>query len=304
MATASDASGSAVTYQLTQAPTGMAIDAAPGQITWTPGRSQVSADAVVVQAKDAAGNTAQQSFTLTFWPTIIAPCSSRAKPLLGTTDEDTPERSRLTGTFINNGAGTTTITDNDADCRVGGIALVGMTGNGTWEYSLDDGTTFNSVGSVGETSALLAAQDAQLRYTPDGKNGETATITYRAWDTTGGDPGGQVDLSGSRRSRRRHGLQFRYRHRLAHRNQRERRAGAYARPPLAGKHHLGRPSRSSDNVHQQRHGRRNYRRGSRRRDGRHRPGRRHRQRHVGVLFRRRHDLHARGHGRPRLRPCC
>ena len=29
-----------------------------------------------------------------------------------------------------------------------------------------------------------------LRYTPDGKNGETATITYRAWDTTSGTAGG------------------------------------------------------------------------------------------------------------------
>ena len=76
---------------------------------------------------------------------------------------------------------------------LGGIALVGVTGNGTWEYSIDNGTTFNAVTPVSSASALLLAKDAVLRYTPDGKNGETATITYRAWDATSGTNGGRAD---------------------------------------------------------------------------------------------------------------
>ena len=44
---------------------------------------------------------------------------------------------------------------------VGGIALTGVTGNGTWEYSTD-GTNFSAVGTVSATSALLLPADAQL----------------------------------------------------------------------------------------------------------------------------------------------
>ena len=71
------------------------------------------------------------------------------RPLMGTTDEDTAKTIGLSGTFINNGTGTTTITDVDPNAVVGGIALVAITGNGTWAYSTD-GTTFNAVGTVAE----------------------------------------------------------------------------------------------------------------------------------------------------------
>ena len=117
---------------------------------------------------------------------------------MGTTDEETAVTIDL-ATFINNGAGTTTVTDADEDAVIGGIALVGTGGNGTWEYSLD-GTTFMPVGTASESSALLLPGDAVLRYTPDGQNGETAGITYRAWDATGGAAGLRADLSGEARS--------------------------------------------------------------------------------------------------------
>ena len=112
---------------------------------------------------------------------------------MGTTNEDTATTINLT-TFINSGAGTTTITDIDGNAVIGGIALIGTTGNGTWAYSLD-GTTFTDVGTVSESSALLLPQNAMLQYTPDSMNGETATITYVAWDTTSGTAGGQANLS-------------------------------------------------------------------------------------------------------------
>ena len=68
--------------------------------------------------------------------------------------------------------------------------MTGATGNGTWEYSFD-GTTFLPVShGFGDCSALLLPNTAELRYTPGGQNGETATITYLAWDTTSGTPGG------------------------------------------------------------------------------------------------------------------
>ncbi len=73
-------------------------------------------------------------------------------------------------------------------CRhgaVSGLAITGMTGNGTWQYSTD-GTTWNNFGAVTSTNALLITSTTQVRYQPNGQNGETATFTYRAWDQTSG----------------------------------------------------------------------------------------------------------------------
>jgi cyclophilin family peptidyl-prolyl cis-trans isomerase len=125
-------------------------------------------------------------------PPVLTP----ANPLLGSTTEDDAKTIALTGTFINNGSGTTTIADADSTAVTGGIAIIGMTGNGTWAYSLD-GTTFTTISTLTNATALLLPKTASLKYTPNGKSGETATIVYRAWDTTSGTAGTRVNLSDS-----------------------------------------------------------------------------------------------------------
>ncbi|MCE5983706.1 DUF4347 domain-containing protein [Pseudomonas sp. LF19] len=79
-----------------------------------------------------------------------------------------------------------------------GIAITGLTsGNGTWQYSLD-GSTWNAIGSVAANSALLLRATDKVRFVPDGANGTTATLTYRAWDQSGltaGQQGTKVDTA-------------------------------------------------------------------------------------------------------------
>jgi len=137
--------------------------------------------------------TAEQQSLANFGVTNYAPVLTAAVPSLGITNKDIPITVALSA-FINNGAGTTTITDVDSSDMVGGIALTGITGNGTWAYSLD-GTTFILVDAVSSASALLLPSTAKLRYTPNGKHDETATITFRAWDMTSGISGSKVDTS-------------------------------------------------------------------------------------------------------------
>jgi len=144
---------------------------------------------------NSAFSSATDTATLTILSTNNAPVLAPANPTLGSTDEDTAKTIDLTS-FINNGAGTTTITDADTGAVLGGIAVVGTAGRGTWAYSTD-GTTFTSMGTVSASSALLLPRTAKIRYTPDNANGETATITYRAWDATSGMAGGRVNLSGA-----------------------------------------------------------------------------------------------------------
>ncbi|MFM7740988.1 MAG: hypothetical protein ACKO9H_16440, partial [Planctomycetota bacterium] len=66
-----------------------------------------------------------------------------------------------------------------------GLAITGVTGSGTWQYSTD-GTTWANFGSVSSTNALLITSTTQVRYTPNTQNAETATFTFKAWDQTSG----------------------------------------------------------------------------------------------------------------------
>ncbi len=139
-------------------------------------------------------STASDTAWLTVNSVTDAVVLTPANPALGSTTSSTAATISLAGTFIDNGTGTTTITDSNQGGVLGGIALTGVTGSGAWAYSLD-GTDFTPVGTVSASAALLLPGTADLRYTPSGTVSETATITYLAWDATSGTAGDQVDLS-------------------------------------------------------------------------------------------------------------
>ncbi|MBE5212181.1 DUF4347 domain-containing protein, partial [Pectobacterium sp. FL63-S17] len=84
----------------------------------------------------------------------------------------------------------------------GGIAITTAAGNGDWQYSTDNGANWFSIGTVSGSSALLLGSTAQLRYVPDSANGETTTLSFKAWDQTSGsatvgDSKGLADTSTS-----------------------------------------------------------------------------------------------------------
>lgn len=195
-ATTSADSAGGIIYQLTTPPTGMTINASTGQINWTPTADQTGTAQIHVKATDGAGNFAVKDFSINVLAANSAPVLTVKNPSLGSTNEDTPITISLSGSFINNGVDSTTITDSDTSAVVGGIAIISLSGNGTWEYSLD-GTTFTTINSVSPATALLLSKDAKLRYTPDGKNADSPLprVRYHAWDTTSGVNSGRVDLS-------------------------------------------------------------------------------------------------------------
>ena len=63
-AVASSPVGNNITYSLSQKPSGMAINASSGAITWTPAVSQLGGNPVAVVANDGHGGTATQSYNL------------------------------------------------------------------------------------------------------------------------------------------------------------------------------------------------------------------------------------------------
>ena len=87
------------------------------------------------------------------------------------------------------------ISDADA-AAVQGIAVNGLAiGNGTSQFSTNNGTSWSDVGVVTDNSALLLIPTDRLRFVPDGLNADSGSVTYRAWDQTAGAAGTKVNVS-------------------------------------------------------------------------------------------------------------
>lgn len=89
------------------------------------------------------------------------------------------------------------ITDTDGVGPGEGIAVVvnGESG-GTWQYSIDNGLTWQNVGDVSNSNALLLRDSDLLRLNPDGANGANANLGFRAWDRTSGHTAGaRIDIA-------------------------------------------------------------------------------------------------------------
>jgi len=81
----------------------------------------------------------------------------------------------------------------DAEGDPLGIALTATTGAG-WDYSINAGATWASVGAVTAAAALLLRPADVLRYTPAAGVAQM-TATWRAWDQSAGAAGGTIDAS-------------------------------------------------------------------------------------------------------------
>jgi len=82
------------------------------------------------------------------------------------------------------------ITDADANADEGIAVTVNNGNGGTWQYSIDDGTTWEDVGTVSIASTLLLRDSDLLRLNPDEENRTNANLGFRAWDQTSGHSAG------------------------------------------------------------------------------------------------------------------
>ncbi|MBS0452374.1 MAG: tandem-95 repeat protein [Proteobacteria bacterium] len=88
------------------------------------------------------------------------------------------------------------VSDVDAGASKGVAVTATVTTNGSWWFSLDNGATWQSMGTVSNTSARLLAADGQTRvyFQPrSGFNGDAGNaLTFRAWDQTNGVANGAL----------------------------------------------------------------------------------------------------------------
>lgn len=105
-------------------------------------------------------------------------------------DEDNVTQKGDTVAALIAGAPAPPITDVDSSGPFG-FAVVGTDStNGTWEYSIDGGTSWTPFGNVAATAAALLNADARIRFLPATDYfGEAGGVTVRAWDLTSGNNG-------------------------------------------------------------------------------------------------------------------
>ncbi|WP_046116174.1 hypothetical protein, partial [Aquincola tertiaricarbonis] len=114
-------------------------------------------------------------------PANDAPVLTPAAPVLPAVSEDALDGSGQTVAALVGGS----IADVDAGA-LQGIALTAtsVAGGGAWQFSTDGGSTWQAVGSVADDNALLLRSADRIRYQPDGLDGGSASLAWRAWDQT------------------------------------------------------------------------------------------------------------------------
>lgn len=106
-----------------------------------------------------------------------------------------------TGTLVSEivaSGGADPITDPDANAMLG-IAVTGVEGSGTWQYSIAGQTGFMEFGAALPTAARLLRGIDRIRYVPDpqldGTSSASPALTFQAWDRTSGAAGGVGDAT-------------------------------------------------------------------------------------------------------------
>jgi hypothetical protein len=171
---------------------GALLIAQDGSFEYTPEPDFFGQDGFAYVVRDGDGLQRGASVTLNVAPVNDPPVLTPVG-LSAVGDENVAYTTPVTA-LVNGGPGTTTVTDVDIYDPVGGIAVTATTGSGVWSYSLN-GAVFADVGLVSDANgALLIPYDGWIRFTPTSGAGGTATLTYRAWDTTSGTAGGKYPV--------------------------------------------------------------------------------------------------------------
>ena len=141
----------------------------------------VSSTVTVVSANDAP------ILDTTASPSLTTVLEDSAAPTNGSTTNATLVSDLLTGA-----------SDPDGDTPLG-MAVSGVSSDGTLYYSTDAGTNWTALGAVSATSALILSGDANtyVYFKPDANYSGTLedAITFKAWDGTGGYTNGETGVS-------------------------------------------------------------------------------------------------------------
>lgn len=190
--TATDVDNTTLTYALVANSTvggSVTINSATGAYTFTPTQDFNGTASFRFTANDGTLTSTAATVTITVTGVNSAPVLSSTTATLNTITEDqTTNGGQTVASFLQS-------TDADANA-LSGVAITGLSsGNGQWQYSINGGSSWSTVGSVSDTSALLLRSTDLVRFVPNAIDGTAANFSYRAWDQTSGTTGTTADAS-------------------------------------------------------------------------------------------------------------
>jgi methionine-rich copper-binding protein CopC len=201
------ASGSLV-FNVTVQPTHGTLTGSAPNLTYTPDANYNGPDSfkfTVTDTGDGASpalTSAEATISINVNGINDAPVLDNSGNMsLNAINEDVANASN-NGTLVSDiiaSAGGDRITDIDAGA-LEGLAVTSVDNtNGTWQFSIDNGTNWTPFGSPSQTTARLLASNAttRIRFVPNANFNGTVDpgITFRAWDQTSGTNGGTADTS-------------------------------------------------------------------------------------------------------------
>lgn len=120
----------------------------------------------------------------------IAPTLTSSNPEMDSLTDDNTDSGILIADIL---ADSVTDVGNGA---LEGIAIYSLaSGNGQWQYSLDDEGIWTPVENASETTALLLGSEDRIRFVPGGLGADHASFSFHAWDQTSGTRGETTDVS-------------------------------------------------------------------------------------------------------------
>ncbi len=183
LANDTDANHDALTASVVSGPAhGTVTLNSDGSFTYTPNADFYGADSFTYQANDGALDSSPATVSINVATVNDAPTlSSDTTYLMADITEDVSASAPVQVSAILASGGYADVDHN----ALSGLAITAVSGNGTWQYSIN-GVLWRDFGNVSASNALLLSANAVIRYIPDGVQGETASLTYRAWDQTSG----------------------------------------------------------------------------------------------------------------------
>jgi len=164
---------------------------ADGTFTYTPEADFHGSDSFTYAITDGNGNVVNGSASITVTPVNDAPVLDPGQAMRFTPifQNDFDSAGESAGDVFGNQP-VHPVTDVDGGA-VDGFAIVGVDdSNGVWQYTTDNGNSWNDVGSVSDASAILLKGNAKaVRFVPDAGFTGSASITIRAWDGSEGANG-------------------------------------------------------------------------------------------------------------------
>ena len=158
-------------------------------VAWDRSHGLAGSTLAISDGPDSPFSTAGDSATITVTSRNDAPILAPINPTFALINDGGTVNSRTVASLIGS-----SITDVDTGAQTSGIAVTGLSGNGTWQYSRNGGSSWTDFGTVGDAAARLLLSSDLVRFVPSSTDGGPASFSYVGWDRSSGVGGGVTDV--------------------------------------------------------------------------------------------------------------